>query len=254
MAAEKDLQKKVIEEFSGMAAVKKYTKEALSGLWESEEKLIKRYFKKGSSVIDIGCGTGRTTIPLFRMGYKVTGLDITPKFIEIAKRIAGSKRLKIKYVAGDAAALKFKEGSFENAMFSFNGWTQIPMENIRLKALAEIYRVLKPRGCFIFTTHIRSWKGFTKLWLKQFAKIYILKPVGFHIEEIDFGDVFFSRDPTAEYSSKQFIHIPNVSHIRRLLEKTGFSVVLMAKRSEIAPGDSTLASGNCMFYVCIKPE
>ena len=67
MAAEKELQKRVIKEFSGRAAVKKYTKEALSGLWKSEEKLIKRYFKKGSSAIDIGCGTGRTTIPLFRM-------------------------------------------------------------------------------------------------------------------------------------------------------------------------------------------
>lgn len=250
MATIKEIQKRVIEEFSGKAAVEKYSKDALAGLWDSEKKLIRSYFKKGSSVIDIGCGTGRTTIPLFKMGYKVIGLDLTPKFIRIAKNIAKSRRLEIKYIIGNAAGLKFKDNSFDNALFSFNGWSQIPGENLRIKAIEEIFRVLKPSGCFIFTSHMRKWKGFTKLWAKQFIKIYLLKPFGFHIDEIEFGDVFFARDTT----TKQFIHIPNPNHVKQLLENAGFSLVLMRQRKEITLKDNGLSSGNCMFYVCIKPK
>lgn len=35
----------------------------------------------GGSVLEIGCGTGRVTIPIADMGYPVTGLDVVPGMI-----------------------------------------------------------------------------------------------------------------------------------------------------------------------------
>ena len=38
------------------------------------------------AVLELGCGTGRVTIPIAREGIAVTGLDIEPRMLELARR------------------------------------------------------------------------------------------------------------------------------------------------------------------------
>lgn len=245
------LKKHVVKEFGSKITQEMYRKKAEEGLWKSEEILIKRYFKKKSSVLDMGCGTGRTTIPLSKK-YKVVGVDITPEMIKNAKKIAKSKGLKIRYEIGDATKLRFKDESFDNALFSNNGWTQIPGRNNRIKALKEIYRVLKPGGYYIFTTHVRKLKGFMFFWLKQWFKLNILKPLGFRVDEIDFGDRFFARETSgAQFEQKQYIHIPSINEVRGQLSDTGFEFVFMKQEHKIA---KKRAEYSPMFYVYRKKK
>lgn len=147
-----NLKDKVITKFSSNATQEWYIKKAESGLWGSEEVLIRKYFKPNSTILDIGCGTGRTTIHIQKLGYKVTGINITPAMINNAREIAKLKKLKIKYELGDATALEYKNSSFDNALFSFNGLSMIPGKINRINALKEIFRVIKPGGFLIFTT------------------------------------------------------------------------------------------------------
>ena len=44
------------------------------GLFTYEQKIISSYFPKGASVLDIGCGVGRTTIGLNSLGFQVQGI------------------------------------------------------------------------------------------------------------------------------------------------------------------------------------
>lgn len=247
----KDLQKYVVTEFGSKITQEFYVKKAEEGFWPAEEAVIKRFFKPKSSVLDIGCGTGRTTITLYKLGYKVVGTDITPEMIKNAKKISKGKKLSINYQIGDATRLKFKNGSFDNALFSNNGWTQIPGRENRIKALREIHRILRPNGYYVFTTHIRRLKGFTFFWIKQWMRFYLLRPLGLKIDEIDFGDRFFERENSGTmFVQKQFIHIPSLSEVKQQLNEVGFVPVLIDRPNKIAKNDKN----SSMVYVCRKSD
>lgn len=245
-------KQRVIDSFSAENSVKKYLNDTKAGLWKSEEILIDRYFKKNSSVLDIGCGAGRTTVPLFNKGYKVTGIDVTPKFIELAKESAEKNNTPIDYKVGDACSLEFPDNSFDNALFSFNGWSMIPTKEARFEAAKEIYRVLKPGGYYIFTVHKRTFFGQELIWITQFVRLYLLKPLGYKTLEKDFGDYYFKRDSETTYPIEQFVSFMDVNEVKKLHEGLGYEVVLMKMRSEITKEDDTLTSGDVMFFVCKK--
>jgi ubiquinone/menaquinone biosynthesis C-methylase UbiE len=258
------LQQGVIAEFASDITQKQYQQIAQKGLWQSEEILIDKYFTKNSSVLDIGCGSGRTTMPLCQKGYKIIGIDLTPEMIASAKQIAGQNNLNIDYRVRDATDLKFEDNFFDNAIFANNGWCQIPVWQKRQMALNEIYRVLKPGGIFIFTAHKRYYSlGYLPFWAKQWFKIYILKPLGFKVKEIEFGDRFFQRIINDKKINQwQYIHIPNVNEIKKQIQEAGFKLVAATAMARLSPADSanrrsTLtkkdrADKSPVFYVCKK--
>lgn len=119
------------------------------GFTELEEYLIGRYLTGKGKVLDIGCGTGRTTAPLKDMGMEVVGIDLSPEMIMSAKE----KRPDIDYRVMNACHLEFGDATFDHAIFSFNGIDCIHPEGKREECLKEVLRVLKNGGTFIFSSH-----------------------------------------------------------------------------------------------------
>jgi len=258
------VKKESIEEFSSQPTQERYKKIADEGLWESEKILISKYFKPNSNILDIGCGSGRIAFPLYEIGFKVTGVDITPKMIETAKKVSLSKRMNIDFLTGDATNLNFKDDYFDGTIFANNGWAQIPGKENRQKALNEIYRVLKPGRFFILTAHQRYYSGsYLFLWIKNWIKFYLLKPLGFNIKEIDFGDLFFERNyKIGGISPRQFIHCAGGKEVEAQVIKSGFKLEMKKGMGKLSQEDANFMRGSLskdfnslkspVFYVCLK--
>src|ERR1041384_2970952 len=94
-------------------------------------------------VLEIAPGPGYFCIELAKLGnYQITGLDISKSFVEIAHRNATEAGLKIDFRQGNASAMPFEDNGFD---FTF---CQAAFKNFSepVKAIAEMYRVLRPGG------------------------------------------------------------------------------------------------------------
>jgi ubiquinone/menaquinone biosynthesis C-methylase UbiE len=100
--------------------------------------------QEGERLLDVACGTGNAAIPAAAKGAEVTGLDITPKLLEDAKRNADNAGVEIEWVEGDAQDLPFDDNSFDAVVSTF-GCMFAPDH---AKTASEIVRVLKPGGRF----------------------------------------------------------------------------------------------------------
>jgi len=186
-----DGELKNIEVFSSEKVVGEYSQK--TKLFPQESKIIKRYFtKKGAKVLDLGCGTGRTTYHFYEMGFDVIGVDISKAMIAEAK----SKYPYIDFRVGDACELNFKDEIFDYVLFSFNGIDYIFPENNRIKAIKEIYRVLKSGGLFIFSTHnswflipekITGYYFLLKFWFRNLVENRIFSK--YKISECQYGEL-----------------------------------------------------------------
>jgi ubiquinone/menaquinone biosynthesis C-methylase UbiE len=97
----------------------------------------------GGRVLEIAPGPGYFCIELARLGsYQITGLDISKSFVEIARKNALKAGMKIEFRQGNASAMPFENESFD---FTF---CQAAFKNFSepVKAIAEMYRVLRPKG------------------------------------------------------------------------------------------------------------
>lgn len=57
---------------------------------------------KGSKILDVGCGSGRFSINAAKLGFDVTGIDITKSAIDSCNRSAAKdKSLNVKFIVGD---------------------------------------------------------------------------------------------------------------------------------------------------------
>lgn len=92
----------------------------------------------GERILDIAAGTGTSSAALAKSGAQVVAADFSPGMIEVGRK----KHPNLEFVEADAMALPFKANEFDAVTVSFG------LRNIEdpKKALAEMYRVLKPGG------------------------------------------------------------------------------------------------------------
>jgi len=219
------------------------------GLWESEEMMIEKYFNPENRILDIGCGAGRTTIGLYKLGYHlVEGLDLSEAMIVQARRISKELNYNITFRVEDAVCLDYDTETFNVALFSFNGIMQIPGRENRIKVLKEIKRILKPKGYFLFTTHDRDGnKEYESFWKEEKRKWAL------HLEDKslhEFGDRVIEME-----ERDTFLHFPTRDEVISSLEEAGFTLIEGILRSELCEVSEEVKkfSTDCVLWLVQKP-
>jgi len=96
-----------------------------------------------SRVLEVAPGPGYFAIELAKLGdYRITGLDISETFVDIARANAAAANVRVDFRQGNASAMRFPDSRFDFILCraAFKNFSQ-PDE-----ALAEMHRVLKPGG------------------------------------------------------------------------------------------------------------
>ena len=112
----------------------------------------------GGPVLEIACGTGRVSIPIARLGFAVTGLDIVPGMLERAR--SKSAGLPTRWVVGDART--FDLGEQFRLIFLTGNAFQAFLTRADQEALLERVRAhLYAGGLFAFETRNPRWNADT---------------------------------------------------------------------------------------------
>jgi SAM-dependent methyltransferase len=101
--------------------------------------------KPGMAVLDVGCGTGFTSLALAGAGAKVNGLDISKPMLALARERAAKAGLTISFIEADASAYPFVP-EFD-LIFSRFG---VMFFDAPVAAFANMRKALKPGGRIAF--------------------------------------------------------------------------------------------------------
>jgi len=117
------------------------------------EMLLRPIHLEGKKVLVVGMGAGVEVAAFASRGADVTGVDITPKSVELTRRRLELMRLEAQIEVGDAEFLRFAPETFDIVW----SWGVLHHTPDTQKAIDEIYRILRPgRQACVMLYHKKS--------------------------------------------------------------------------------------------------
>lgn len=135
MASKKEI---TIESYN--ATAEQYAANVAKLFLEQEAGKFLSYLEKGSLILDAGCGSGRDARVFTERGYRVIGIDLSEKLLEIAKKNAPNAEFKLM----DIADVDFSDESF-NGIWNVASLLHVPKEEAP-NVIGGFYRTLKKGG------------------------------------------------------------------------------------------------------------
>lgn len=107
--------------------------------------------RANGDVLEVGVGTGRN-LEHYPSDVRLTGVDLSPETLEIARRRAALLQRDVELRVGDAEKLDLPDEAFDTVVSTL---TMCSIPDYRA-ALTEARRVLRPEGRLVMVEHVRS--------------------------------------------------------------------------------------------------
>ena len=168
---------------------------------------------RGLNVLDVGCGQGIDLCEYALAGATVTGIDLTPRHVELAREHLAQLELEGTVVEGDAEELPFPDDTFDRV--SSNGVLHHTPDFPR--ALAEIHRVLRGGGRATIIVYNRDSGHY---WLEQFLRLGVLR--GQLLRERTMENVLSRNVEISSIGARPLVRVYSRKKLRHLLATAGF--------------------------------
>lgn len=175
---------------------------------------------KGAKILDLACGRGRHSIYLNKLGYEVTGLDLSPQNIEFAHRY-GNTNLHF-YVHDMRKVFKVNEFDLVLNLFTSFGYFGNPAEDE--KVINSVYSMLKKDGIFVL-----DYLNVNKLDFEDMTYEKEVDGVQFNIRKYIVNDKIvkeiFIKDNDREYQFSEYVSAITPERFYAMFKNAGFRYI-----------------------------
>ena len=110
----------------------------------------------GQEILDLCCGHGRHALRLAEAGMKVTGLDLSEKYLAEARNAAEERGIPLELVRGDMRHIPFVR-RFDAVINMFSAFGYLESEADDQQVLEAVHDALKPGGSALIDMLNREW-------------------------------------------------------------------------------------------------
>ena len=151
---------------------------------------------KPGRTLDVGSGAGENAIFLAKSGFRVTGIDIVERAVEIAKSRAAKQRVEVEFRVGNALELHsyFSEGEFDNVIDS--GLFHALTNEQRPVYVSQINWVLRNGGSYFmlcFSDKERKFSGPRRISKQEIEETFSTVFKINYIHDTVFGDTLHRK-------------------------------------------------------------
>ena len=206
--------------------------------------LRKHFALRPCAVLDLACGTGRFAIGLAKQGFRVSGVDLSPHMLAIARRKAQKAGVNVDWSCQDMRSFAVSEPvDLVTCWFDSLNYLTDPDDLVR--AFEAAHRSLAPGGTFVFD--MNTIRGLAERWNTK-AAINVNTPSCFVVTDTTYDAAtqtntlvmhgFVRR--RVRFERFREVHAQRaypLSSLSDWLEAVGFSDVHIFTRKDFAPAD-----------------
>jgi SAM-dependent methyltransferase len=130
--------------------------------------VLERFGLWPKKVLDLACGEG--TFAVANRGLRVTGVDLSPDMLEIARERADTEGVRVKFLQQDMRSLSLR-GRFDLVTCWFDSLNYLLEIDDLARTFAGVSRVLDDNGIFIFD--VNTIRGLAVEWVREPSYVHL---------------------------------------------------------------------------------